>query len=175
MSVGTANNGSSTQVITLKPGEQFSLPPNAEITYVSDIASFESECLFDLNWTERCYRFAYENNNNAPVSDATIISYIIDGTEMPLDNPVSYVVAGLETELTNSIPLGLFTFVMTCNSGANPRIVFKSIGKEIYLRVSNPTGHESVGGGETFFLVPAEQIVPCDCSGALGDDSDLSA
>lgn len=171
MSTGNSSTQRSTQVITIKPGEQFSLPPGAELVYTTDRNAFSSECQFNMNWNETCYRLAYENNNNAPVSDSTIISYIVDDTELVLDNPVSYVVAGLETELSNSIPLGLFTFVTTCNSGANPRIVFKSIGKNIFIKVRNPTGHDSVGGPETFFYVKAEQVTPCGCDGELGDET----
>lgn len=165
----------STQVITLKPGEQFVLPPNAEITYVGDIPSFSSECQFDFDWTETCYRFAFENQPNAPVADAIIMSYIIDDVEFPLTPVENYqnYVNFEEPILTESIPLGLYTFVMTCKSSSNPRVVFKSIGTDIYLKVKNPTGHDSVGGVDTFFYIKAEKLTTCDCEGDLGDDVGL--
>lgn len=164
-----------TRSITLQPGECFTLPSGGEIIYIDNPSLITSDCEVPQEFDVRCYRFAFESSyGDNPQSDSEILSIIVDGVETSFATAVNYDSSGahnlLMTQL-EALTAGLVLNPQDCSnmggSIGNIRIVFQSAGREIYLKCTNPTGFNGVGGTTTYFYIKAEEITPCDCTGEL--------
>ena len=164
-----------TRSVTLKPGECFKLPTDGEIIYIDDPSSITSDCEVPQDFNVRCYRFAFENAyGENPQSDAVINGIIIDGVEETFAATVDYDSASVDTALLvqlNLLTSGTIFNASDCSnmggSIGNIRTIFQSPGTDIYLKCTNPTGFNGVGGNNTIFYIKAEEITPCDCTGEL--------
>ena len=190
--------GSPSQVIctyatvTLQPGEQFTLPPGAEIISVSNLANVSSSCEIPTNLeTLACYIIAInaadDANSQSPAwsNDTTTLNGIfVGGTFYSFGlNLGDWIGAGGDVE-TNNLQNWITTHatlstILTCTGSASGQdspgtrggvgtICFKtipSLASDMYIKVSTSVP----GHGSSFAFFPARPIADytsehkCNC------------
>lgn len=156
------------QQLTIKAGECFNLPADAELIYASDVTNLTSECDIPTSFDLTCYGLAYENPVDPPLNDSAFIGVTIDGVYYAFSATINYSYDNsandLMAQMAIDVPPGIFIFGGTCDiGGSNQFLFFQSVGSNIVFKVQNPTGSDVTN--QFVYFIP-EVITPCDCTGA---------
>lgn len=145
-----------TQTITLKVGETFSLPPDATIIWISD-SSVESSCGIPEFEDYACYQLSWSLNDdqgdspNLEHQASQVYSITISGTEYLIETDTHAYYnnnggnVGLENLFTSKMPEGVFVvdYVNTDTSGARVQHslyfkTFPSLLSSIVMTIKGP-------------------------------------